>query len=133
MLRKDTEDSCSELKAQRSLKKQRNYKSVLGTLAAQILGIPSPPAIAGSQMPPTTGRPELHRQQALRRAAVDTRHLGRDEANAEDPSAGDAPQAPVTLDADSPLLTDAAMEQPSLQLHSPTFRTNRSYLSILRT
>jgi hypothetical protein len=42
---------------------------------------------------------------ALRRTAVDTRHHERDEDNAESPSVGDTPQAPTTLEPNSPTTT----------------------------
>ena len=73
--------------------------------------------------------PGLHRQQVLRRAAEDTRPHGRDGADVEDPSAGDAPQAPETLDAGSPTPTDTAAAQPNQQLHFPAKPTTQSCLS----
>lgn len=72
---------------------------------------PKPPTIAGRRRkhsPPTHGQPELRRFQALRRAAADTHHQRRDEANAENTSAGDTPQAPVTLEPEPPAMAKAA-------------------------
>jgi hypothetical protein len=112
-------------------RKQRNYNKVLGPCAGRLLLFPSPPAIAGRQMPPRTiGQTKPNRHKAFERAAIDTRTRARDEASAEIPSAGDAPQALTTLDADSSSTPDAAAEQSSLLLHSPAFRRTQSYLSI---
>ncbi|CAN6181104.1 unnamed protein product [Urochloa humidicola] len=80
-------------------------------------------------MPPTTGRPKLHRRKAFRRAAEDTRTQVQDEAIAETPSAGDAPRAPATLDPTPPLTTKVATEHRS-PIHSPCCHKTRSCFSI---
>jgi hypothetical protein len=56
-------------------------------------------------LPPDLGHPELHRHQALKRAAQETHHHGREGNFTESPSAGDAPRAPVALDLDPPAST----------------------------
>ncbi|KAG2543933.1 hypothetical protein PVAP13_9NG777977 [Panicum virgatum] len=107
---------------------------------------PKPPASDDGgrrRKPRAIGQPELHRQQAFSRTAVDARHLGRDKANAEEPSVGDAPQALVTVKADSPVPTNAAAEpesaaplsclphNPKLPLHHET-KGQRAHLTTSR-
>ena len=123
-------------------RKQRKCKPTLGTPAGRNPQHPTTVAVAGSRSPRAIGQPELHRQQAFSRTAVDARHLGRDKANAEEPSVGDAPQAPVTVEADSPAPTNAAAEpesaaplsclphNPKLHLHHET-KGQRAHLSSL--
>jgi len=82
-------------------------------------------------LPPSPGQKELHHRVASLGTAEDTRHE-RDEGNTEDPSVGDTPQAPTTLEPDSPATTEAAARRPNL-LHSPILHQIPNWLYIYRT
>ena len=82
-------------------------------------------------LPPSPGQKELHHRVASIGTAEDTRHE-RDEGNAEDPSVGDTPQAPTTLEPNSSAMTEAAAGRPSL-LHCPSFHKNQSCLTTPET
>jgi hypothetical protein len=92
--------SCPDHLTQRSLK-ITNYIKVQGPSASRKLQASPPPTATTNPSPAAndeeeslaiTDLKEPHRHEALKRAAIDTRHRGRDEDAVGRTSAGDAPK-----------------------------------------
>jgi hypothetical protein len=123
--------SCPDHLTQRSLK-ITNYIKVQGPSASRKLQASPPPTATTNPSPAAndeeeslaiTDLKEPHRHEALKRAAIDTRHRGRDEDAVGRTSAGDAPRAPQIQGRSS--LTALAVGRPS-SIRSPACRMTHS-------